>query len=94
MRRKMANQDPSSDPVQSHWSKTKALMITVLIVWFAFSFGIHFFTEALNRFTFLGFPLGWYMAAQGSLIVFVALVFWFAYRQNKIDAKFGVAEDE
>jgi putative solute:sodium symporter small subunit len=41
----------------------------------------------------LGFPLGFYMAAQGSLIVFVVLIFWFAHRQNRIDAEFGVAED-
>lgn len=69
-------------------------MVTVLLIWFVFSFGIHFFADTLNQFVFLDFPLGWYMAAQGSLIVFVALVFWFAYRQNKIDAKYGVAEDE
>jgi putative solute:sodium symporter small subunit len=47
----------------------------------------------LNEFTFLSFPLGYYMAAQGSLIVFVVLIFWFASRQNQIDEEFGVAEE-
>ena len=48
----------------------------------------------LNGASFLGFPLGFYMAAQGSLIVFVVLIFWFARTQDKIDREFGVAEDD
>jgi putative solute:sodium symporter small subunit len=41
----------------------------------------------------LGFPLGYYMAAQGSLIAFVVMLFWFARKQNAIDEKHGVAEE-
>lgn len=77
-----------------HWAKTKNLTIITLIIWFIFSFGVHIFAGALNNFTFIGFPLGFYMAAQGSLIVFVVLIFWLTYSQNKIDEEFGVAEDE
>lgn len=55
---------------------------------------MHFFVTALNEIVIIGFPLGFYMAAQGSLIVFVVLIFWFASRQNRIDEEFGVAEDE
>jgi putative solute:sodium symporter small subunit len=76
----------------SHWQKT-ALSWICLAIWFFFSFVIHFFVTPLNQTVFLGFPLGFYMAAQGSLIAFVVLLFWFAYRQNKIDEEFGVAED-
>jgi putative solute:sodium symporter small subunit len=80
---------------EAWWAKTKGLMITTLIVWFIFSFGIHFFVNWLNTIQiFFGFPLGFYMAAQGSLIVFVVLIFWFCSRQNSIDREFGVAEDE
>lgn len=78
---------------EEYWHKTRNLMWTVLVVWFIFGFGIHFFVRQLNEFTFLGFPLGYYMAAQGSLIVFVVLIFWFAARQNRIDEEYGVAED-
>ena len=90
----MAEPNTNADPLRTHWAKTKALMVKVLIVWFFFAFGIHVFAGYLNQFVFLGFPLGWYMAAQGSLIVFVVLVFWFARRQNQIDVRFGMAEDE
>lgn len=76
-----------------YWRKTRNLMWTALAIWFVFSFLIHFFVRQLNEITFLGFPLGYYMAAQGSLIVFVILIFWFAARQNRIDEEHGVAED-
>ena len=42
----------------------------------------------------LDFPLGFYMAAQGALIVFVVQLFVFARQQDKIDREFGVAEDD
>jgi putative solute:sodium symporter small subunit len=78
----------------AHWAKTKSLTITVLVIWFVFSIGVFWFADALNTISFLGFPLGFYMAAQGSLIIFVVLIFYLAHRQNKIDEEFGVAEDD
>ena len=78
----------------AHWAKTKTLMWIVLVIWFLASFVIHAFVSQLNEVTFIGFPLGYYMAAQGSLIIFVVLIFWFAHRQNQIDEEFGVAEDD
>lgn len=79
---------------EAHWAKTKNLTFIVLVLWFIFSFVVHWFANVLNSITFIGFPLGFYMAAQGSLIVFVVLIFWLAHRQNKIDEEFGVAEEE
>lgn len=76
-----------------HWEKTRRLMFIMLGLWVFFSFIIHFFVDALNSIVILGFPLGFYMAAQGSLIAFVAMLFWFARRQDAIDRECGVAED-
>ncbi len=86
---------PKLTPVQAqaHWRKTSGLMWTILAIWFMASFGVHFFAIQLNKIVILGFPLGFYMAAQGSLIVFVILCVWSASAQDKIDAEFGVAED-
>ena len=78
---------------KAHWSKTRTLMFVTLAIWAFFSFFVHFFVSALNGIIILGFPLGFYMAAQGSLVIFVVLIFWFASRQNSIDEEFGVAED-
>lgn len=76
------------------WRKTKILMITGLTIWALAGFGVHYFVNELNTITFIGFPLGFYMAAQGSLIIFVALIFWFSARQDAIDRDYGVAEED
>jgi len=77
----------------AHWSRTSRLMWIIMTLWVFFSFVIHLFAVQLNEIKFLGFPLGFYMAAQGSLIAFVVLCFWNAHAQNKIDKEFGVGED-
>jgi putative solute:sodium symporter small subunit len=79
-----------------HWRKTTRLMFTHLGVWFFFGYVIHFFVSPLNaiKIPILGFPLGFYMAAQGSLIVFVTMLFIFARQQDRIDREFGMAEDD
>lgn len=77
-----------------HWRRTKSLMIVNLVIWFFFSFAIHWFAPQLNKLSFIGFPLGYYMAAQGSLIVFVVQLFVFAKQQHAIDREFGMAEEE
>jgi putative solute:sodium symporter small subunit len=85
--------DVSQDKAAAHWAKTRGLMWVTLAVWFFFSFIIHMFVDALNTVVIFGFPLGWYMAAQGSLIIFVILIFWFCKSQNDIDEEFGFGED-
>ena len=77
-----------------HWRRTRNLMWVTLAIWFVFAFLVHWFADALNGASFLGFPLGFYMAAQGSLVVFVVLIFWFARTQDKIDRECGMAEDD
>ena len=78
-----------------HWARTKRLMIITLTIWFIFSFVVHWFAPQLNNFTMIGgWPLGFYMAAQGSEIIFVVTLFWFARTQHKIDRECGVAEEE
>lgn len=76
-----------------YWQKTRSLMFTMLGLWFFFGYVIHMFVFQLNSITILGFPLGYYMAAQGSLIAFVIMLFWFARKQNGIDEEHGVAEE-
>ena len=77
-----------------HWRRTKTLMFITLTLWFIFSFVVHWFADALNAFTFMGFPFGFYMAAQGSEVAFVIILFWFARAQHKIDSDCGFAEEE
>jgi len=67
-------------------------MFLTLAIWFVFSIVIFMFGESLNNGSFLGYPLAYYMCAQGSIVIFVVLIFWFANRQEKIDEEFGFAE--
>jgi putative solute:sodium symporter small subunit len=81
---------------ETHWRRTTNLMLVHLGIWFFFGYIIHMFVNTLNQVTIpiLGFPLGFYMAAQGSLIVFVVQLFVFAWQQDKIDREHGYAEDD
>ena len=91
---------PTTESAQAntdaHWQRTSRLMFMHLGAWFFFGYVIHFFVVPLNAITIpiLKFPLGFYMAAQGSLIAFVVMLFMFAKQQDKIDREFGMAEDD
>ena len=76
---------PNQSNTDAHWKKTTRLMLIHLGVWFFFGYIIHMFVKPLNAIVIpvLGFPLGFYMAAQGSLIVFVVMLFMFAKQQNQ-----------
>jgi putative solute:sodium symporter small subunit len=89
----MSSQSLTPERREEYWARTSRLMWTILFWWFVFSFGVHFFAVQLNSIVILGFPLGFYMAAQGSLVAFVVLCFWNSSAQNKIDEEFGVAEE-
>jgi putative solute:sodium symporter small subunit len=86
--------DLTPEKAKAYWARTSSLMWVMLGIWFFFGFVVHLFAPQLNSIRIIGFPLGFYMAAQGSLIAFVVSLFWFASKQNAIDEEFGVAEDE
>jgi putative solute:sodium symporter small subunit len=83
-----------SSQQQEHWAATRRLMFIHLTIWFIFSYGVHWFAPQLNQISFMHFPLGFYMAAQGSLIVFVVQLFIFVRQQHAVDRKYGMAEEE
>ena len=77
---------------EKHWDKTRGLMLITLVIWFVFVYLIFMFGSSLKSGSFLGYPLAYYMCAQGSIVAFVVLIFWFANRQEKIDEEFGFTE--
>ena len=86
----MAN---GADKRKKHWEKTRNLTIVILILWVIFAFVIPWNAHSLNAATFIGFPLGYYFIAQGSLIAFVVLIFVHNWFQDKIDDEFGFGEE-
>ena len=79
----------ASEGQRRHWEKTRSLTYIVLAVWALFGIVIPWFAKELDAFSFLGFELGYYMLVQGSLIVFVALIWLQNLRQDAIDDEFG-----
>ena len=81
---------------EAHWRRTTSLMFKHLAAWVFFGYIVHMFVVPLNaiKIPILGFPLGFYMAAQGSLIAFVVMLFMFAKQQDRLDREHGVAEDD
>lgn len=83
-----------NDNARAYWSATLGLLAKVLVIWFLVSYGAGIlFADALNTIKLGGYPLGFWFAQQGSIYVFIALIFWYAARMRKIDQKFGMAED-
>lgn len=84
----------ADDARDRYWAKTRNLTIVVLVLWAFFSLVIPWMVGTLNQYTFIGFPLGFYMIAQGSLIAFVVIIWVQNWRQDAIDDEFGFGEDE
>jgi putative solute:sodium symporter small subunit len=84
---------PPSKTRQEYWNKNLRMTAVLLLVWFLATFPVIWFVRDLNALSFLGFPLGFYMAAQGSLVIYVALVWFYARHMNKLDKEHGVAEE-
>ena len=80
--------------LKAYWQYNVRLTTFTLVVWFVVTYVAIFFSPQLNNIVIFGFPLGYYMGAQGSLIVFVWLIFNYAFKMNKADVDYGVEEEE
>ena len=78
----------------AYWKANLKLVGLCLGIWFvvSFLFGI-ILVEQLNSISLGGYKLGFWFAQQGSIYVFVALIFFYAFRMNKLDKKFDLDED-
>ena len=79
---------------RDYWSRNLRITGILLAIWFVVTFVAAFFARELNAVTFLGFPLGFYMGAQGSLVVYVVIIWFYARYMNSLDRRYGVQEDE
>ncbi len=77
-----------------YWHKNLVITGILLGVWFVATFVEAWFARELNTMTFLGFPLGFYMSAQGSLIIYVALIGIYALLMRKLDLEYNVDEGD
>lgn len=82
-----------SERHRQYWQRNLRITGILLCVWFFVTFVIGFYARELN-FSFFGWPFSFWVAGQGALIVYVAIIGFYAYYMNRLDQEFGVAETE
>ncbi len=83
---------PAEERARLYWQENQRLIVILLAIWFLVSYVPVLFVNQLNNIVIAGFPLGYYMGSQGSLVVFVVLIFYYAYAMNKLDQKYGLSD--
>lgn len=80
--------------MQAYWKRNIRTVLALLAVWFVVSFGFGILlVEPLNNIRLGGFKLGFWFAQQGSLFVFVAIIYIYVILMNKLDREFDVDEE-
>lgn len=78
----------------AYWSANLRLLITLLVIWFVVSYGFGIIlVDVLNTIQLGGYKLGFWFAQQGSMYVFLVLIYIYAIRMGQLDRKFDVHED-
>lgn len=75
-----------------YWRKTLVVTLTLLLIWFLVTFVVSYFSQWLNQWMFLDLPLGYFMTAQGALLIYLLLIAVYALWMNRLDRQFGVEE--
>mgnify|MGYP003471081734 CR=1 FL=1 len=83
-----------TDNMREYWSKNLRITAVLLAIWFVVTFVVIYFAPQLNEIVIMGFPFAFYMAAQGSLIIYVLVIWFYAHRMNQLDKEFGVHEGD
>ena len=87
--------NPDVSPATLYWQANIALLVRLLVIWFIVSFGAGIlFVDQLNAIEVFGFKLGFWFAQQGSIYVFVALIFIYTARMRALDYRFGLSDDD
>ncbi|AWI75461.1 hypothetical protein CEW83_09765 [Parazoarcus communis] len=81
-----------SERHRTYWRRNLMLTGTLLAIWFVGTFVAGYYAEELNTLSFMGFPLGFYVFAQGSLIAYLVIIGIYVRVMNRMDRRYGVSE--
>ena len=85
----------TEEQAAAYWKRNLALMVKLMVIWFIVSYGCGIlFVDALNQIQIGGYKLGFWFAQQGSIYVFVVLIFYYTRRMAALDREFKVDEDQ
>jgi putative solute:sodium symporter small subunit len=83
-----------SEKHHEYWRRNIALTGVLLAIWFVVTFVLSYFAIPLSKINFFGWPFSFYMAAQGSLIIYVLIIWYYARRMGQLDRTYDVAEGD
>lgn len=78
---------------QEYWSKTLRITMILLVIWAVVTYVVGFFARSLD-FNFFGWPFAFWVGAQGALVIYVLLIWYYARYMNRLDREYGVEEEE
>lgn len=81
-----------SENHRRYWRKNLRVTALLMIIWFVVTYGVGYFARELS-FTFFGWPFSFWVGAQGGLVVYVVIIWFYARYMNKLDQEHGVAEE-
>lgn len=79
---------------REYWKRNLNLTIVLLAIWFVVTFVMAYFARPLAEINFFGWPLSFYMGAQGSLVIYVVIIWYYARKMRQLDVEYGVEEGE
>ncbi len=83
-----------SEKHKEYWGKNLKITGILLFIWFVSTFVMGYYAKELGEINFFGWPLSFYMGAQGSLIIYVLIIWYYARAMSKLDEEYGVAEGD
>ena len=79
--------------LQEYWRRNLNITAVLLVVWFVVTYVIGYFARELS-FSFFGWPFSFWVGAQGALVVYVLIIWFYARYMNNLDQEYGVQEEE
>ncbi len=83
-----------SEKHREYWSRNMRVTAILLVIWFVVTFVQGWYARELNDITILGWPVAFYMSSQGSLIIYVLIIWYYARRMGRLDREYDVAEGD
>ena len=78
---------------QEYWRKNLRITAILMAIWFVVTFVVSYFARELS-FSFFGWPFSFWMGAQGALVVYVLIIFYYQVYMSRLDREYGVDEEE
>lgn len=77
---------------RDYWRRNLRMTAWLLAVWFVVTFVVSYFARELSEINVFGFPLGFYMGAQGAPLIYLLIICWYARYMNQLDREYGVSD--